>query len=87
MSHVTAGKVFRTPTRRNLIFKMIGIGLESEKILTYINGSLNPTISNVSTSWAVIYCKSENMQDFLLKFIIHLLKVFSGKDKTWPKLK
>lgn len=40
-----------------------------------------PIISNVSTLQAVIYCKSENMQDFLLRFIvIHLSKVFSCKD-------
>lgn len=40
-----------------------------------------PIISNVSTLQAVIYYKSENMQDFLLRFIvIHLSKVFSCKD-------
>lgn len=53
--------ILRLPPRGTLLFKMIGIGLESEEILT-LAGACNPAISNISTSEAVVYCKSENMQ-------------------------
>lgn len=42
MRCVIAGKVFGVPPGGLLIFKMIGICLESEEILIYLNGSLNP---------------------------------------------
>lgn len=81
MRCVTAGKVSGLPPGGLPIFKMIGICLESEEILIYLNGIWIPIISNVSTLQAVIYCKSENMQDFWLRFIvIHLSKVSSCKD-------
>lgn len=78
--------IIRLPPRGTLLFKMIGIGLESEEILTLV-GACNPAISNISTSEAVVYCKSENMQGSSLRFItIHSSKGFTCKEKkNWLK--
>lgn len=63
--------------------KMIGIGLDSEEILT-LTGACNPTVSNISTSEVVVYCKSENMQGFSLRFTTIHCQKFSPVKKKKP---